>query len=231
VSLVVSDTTPLNYLILIGHVEVLPRLFGTLLVPPAVIQEMHHPKTPPEVAAWARHLPSWLEVKAPHTDLHVGIGAGEDEAIALAVELGNATVLMVIIYFRNQTLLNTVLDGVCTHARHAPLAFRARRDAGAKPFGILPMDAVETANANTLQAIFPAVGRMTARPSVPKELLGAVILFIGSEAEQKGEPQLIIDYRTARGREKRIVLQFTELGMWIESVGLRPAPNRDGGQR
>ena len=61
-SLVVSDTTPLNYLILIGHVEVLPRLFGTLLVPPAVIQEMHHPKTPPEVAAWARHLPSWLEV-------------------------------------------------------------------------------------------------------------------------------------------------------------------------
>jgi len=94
VSLVVSDTTPLNYLILIGHIEVLPRLFGTLLVPPAVIQEMHHPKTPPEVAAWARHLPSWLEVKAPHTDLHIGIGAGEDEAIALAVELGNATVLI-----------------------------------------------------------------------------------------------------------------------------------------
>ena len=34
-SLVVSDTTPLNYLILIGHIDVLPRLFGKLLVPPA----------------------------------------------------------------------------------------------------------------------------------------------------------------------------------------------------
>jgi hypothetical protein len=46
VSLVISDTTPLNYLILIGQIEVLPQLFGRLIVPPAVIREMLHPKAP-----------------------------------------------------------------------------------------------------------------------------------------------------------------------------------------
>ncbi len=38
VSLVVSDTTPLNYLILIGHIDVLPKLFGSLFIPPAVVK-------------------------------------------------------------------------------------------------------------------------------------------------------------------------------------------------
>jgi predicted nucleic acid-binding protein len=94
VTLVVSDTTPLNYLVLIGHVDVLPRLFGKLLVPPAVIREMRHPKAPSAVSAWAADLPPWIEVKAPLTDLHLGIGAGEDEAISLALELGDATLLM-----------------------------------------------------------------------------------------------------------------------------------------
>ena len=93
-SLVVSDTTPLNYLILIGHFDVLPRLFGKLLVPPAVIHEMRNPKAPAGVAAWAGSLPAWIEVKAPHTDLHLGVGAGEDEAISLAVELGDAAILI-----------------------------------------------------------------------------------------------------------------------------------------
>ena len=93
-SLVVSDTTPLNYLILIGQIDVLPLLFGTLLVPPAVIHEMEHPKAPADVARWARNLPAWIEVKAPLKDLHLGIGAGEDEAISLAVELGDAAILM-----------------------------------------------------------------------------------------------------------------------------------------
>jgi predicted nucleic acid-binding protein len=93
VSWVVSDTTPLNYLILIGHVDVLPNLFGKLLIPPAVIREMRHPKAPAAVAVWTSRLPAWIEVKAPQIDLRLGIGAGEDEAISLAVELGAALLL------------------------------------------------------------------------------------------------------------------------------------------
>jgi len=55
---------------------------------------MRHSKAPASVAFWAGSLPAWIEVKAPHTDLHLGIGAGEDEAVSLAVELGAAAVLM-----------------------------------------------------------------------------------------------------------------------------------------
>ena len=34
--IVVADTTPLNYLVLIDQVDLLPRLFGGILIPPAV---------------------------------------------------------------------------------------------------------------------------------------------------------------------------------------------------
>jgi predicted nucleic acid-binding protein len=37
---VVSDTSPLHYLVLVEQVEVLPRLFDEVLVPPAVLREM-----------------------------------------------------------------------------------------------------------------------------------------------------------------------------------------------
>ena len=55
---------------------------------------MRHPKAPEAVAVWTAALPSWIEIKAPHTDLHLGLGAGEDEAISLAVELRDAALLM-----------------------------------------------------------------------------------------------------------------------------------------
>jgi predicted nucleic acid-binding protein len=32
-AVIVSDTTPLNYLVLIEAVEVLPRLYGRILIP------------------------------------------------------------------------------------------------------------------------------------------------------------------------------------------------------
>jgi len=64
-------------LILIGNVDVLPRLFDKVLIPPAVIHELSHPDTPPPVAIWARNLPEWVEVKAPRTVLRLGIDAVE----------------------------------------------------------------------------------------------------------------------------------------------------------
>ena len=92
-SVVVSDTTPLNYLILIGSIDVLPRLFTKLLIPPAVVRELNHPRTPAAVAAWAHDLPGWAEIRAPQTNLHLGLDAGESEAISLAAELGLAVLM------------------------------------------------------------------------------------------------------------------------------------------
>ena len=83
--IVVSDTSPLNYLVLLGADHVLPTLFGRVLVPPAVLMEMQHAKAPPPVSAWATQPPAWLEIQAPVTIPHFsGLGAGESAAIALA---------------------------------------------------------------------------------------------------------------------------------------------------
>jgi predicted nucleic acid-binding protein len=87
VSVVVSDTTPLNYLIVIGSIEVLPRLFGNVVIPPAVIAEMSHPKAPEAVAHWAAAPPGWISIQAPRQHLNLALGRGEEEAIALAEEL------------------------------------------------------------------------------------------------------------------------------------------------
>lgn len=92
---VVSDATPLNYLVLIDAVGVLPRLYSSVLIPPAVAAELSSPKAPAAVVALVRNPPSWLEVRAPgRVDYSLGLDAGETEAIALAAELGIEAVMM-----------------------------------------------------------------------------------------------------------------------------------------
>jgi predicted nucleic acid-binding protein len=44
--IVVADASPLRYLILIEHTHVLPALYGHVIVPPAVITELTHERTP-----------------------------------------------------------------------------------------------------------------------------------------------------------------------------------------
>jgi predicted nucleic acid-binding protein len=60
---VIADTSPLNYLVLIGHADVLPSLYGEVVIPGAVLEELLHPNTPPLVASWIASRPSWLAVE------------------------------------------------------------------------------------------------------------------------------------------------------------------------
>ena len=82
--IVVADTSPLNYLVLIDEVGLLPALFGQVLLPQAVFRELQHPRTILKVREWATRLPEWLEVR---TVASVANGAlmeldiGEREAI------------------------------------------------------------------------------------------------------------------------------------------------------
>jgi predicted nucleic acid-binding protein len=94
--IVVSDTSPLNYLVLIGAIDVLPQLFRQVYVPPAVMQELGHPRTPEVVKRWAQAPPSWLHTSAPSGAIAIfeGLDPGEAEAIALAVELNSPAVLI-----------------------------------------------------------------------------------------------------------------------------------------
>jgi len=50
--IVVSDASPLNYLILIDAVRVLPQLFQRVYLPHRVAEELAHPTAPPTVRAW-----------------------------------------------------------------------------------------------------------------------------------------------------------------------------------
>ena len=95
--IVVADTSPLNYLVLIDEVDLLPALFGEVLIPQAVFQELKHPKTPAKVQQWISHFPAWLEVRTvasvPSPAL-MKLDVGEREAFQLALELGISTVLL-----------------------------------------------------------------------------------------------------------------------------------------
>jgi predicted nucleic acid-binding protein len=95
--IVVADTSPLNYLIRLGHPEVLHKIYGRVLVPHAVVIEMQHPEAPTEVRSWASAPPPWLEerqVGQVDETLSAELGAGEREAITLALEV-RADVLLI----------------------------------------------------------------------------------------------------------------------------------------
>jgi predicted nucleic acid-binding protein len=44
--LIVADTSPINYLILVDAVQVLPVLYGRIVIPPEVSEELRHPDAP-----------------------------------------------------------------------------------------------------------------------------------------------------------------------------------------
>lgn len=88
--IVVSDTGPLNYLALIGHLDVLPVLYGQVVVPRAVASELSRPSSPAVIRAYLESPPAWLRVdEAPPADSALSaLGEGEQQAIALACALG-----------------------------------------------------------------------------------------------------------------------------------------------
>ena len=97
--LVIADTGPLNYLILIGHIGLLPVLFEKVLLPATVQSELASRKAPPFVRDWVANLPAWVEVReAPLSQAEdaslQGIDAGEKAAIQLAVSLNADLLLM-----------------------------------------------------------------------------------------------------------------------------------------
>jgi predicted nucleic acid-binding protein len=87
---VIADNTPLRYLILLGYVDILPALYGQVILPRAVVTELQHPKTPPVVRAWIARPPAWIEVRQATGSADAvlaALDAGERDAILLMQEL------------------------------------------------------------------------------------------------------------------------------------------------
>jgi predicted nucleic acid-binding protein len=83
----VSDTSPICYLVLIGEIEILSKLFHQVQVPQAVLAELRHEDAPESVRDWASNLPIWIDVQEDPHDGASGLDklqAGERAAILLA---------------------------------------------------------------------------------------------------------------------------------------------------
>ena len=95
--IVVSDTSPLNYLILIGEENILTKLFGSIVIPQAVSDELLDAGASSQVREWSQNLPDWVKVRhailTPTASLDL-LDRGEREAILLAQEL-SADLLLV----------------------------------------------------------------------------------------------------------------------------------------
>lgn len=89
----------MNYLVLIEHIEILPKLFETVFMPTAVRNELADAEAPPVVRDWISNPPTWLQVRSVATfdssDAALQrLGEGERAAITLAVSLGASLLLM-----------------------------------------------------------------------------------------------------------------------------------------
>jgi len=89
--IIVSDTSPINYLILIEQIDRLYDLYRRVLVPPSVYRELQASAAPSAVRLWLSSQPAWFEVTS-HSETAASqldyLGASERDAILLAKELG-----------------------------------------------------------------------------------------------------------------------------------------------
>lgn len=95
--LVVSDTSPLRALQALGMVSLVEQVYGSVLVPPAVVAELA--VEAPSIGAFRVLEYPFLIVRAPIDQARVSrlleeLNAGEAEALALALEASADTVLI-----------------------------------------------------------------------------------------------------------------------------------------
>lgn len=90
--IIISDTTPISELAKVNYLNLLPKLFGRVVIPQGVYDELTTGQHP--AAKLVREL-SWLDVVAVNNRLVVeelqqvgNLDLGESEAIALAEEMG-----------------------------------------------------------------------------------------------------------------------------------------------
>jgi predicted nucleic acid-binding protein len=95
--IIVSNTSPINYLILIGQINLLPELFQQIIIPQAVYSELTDASAPSPVQTWMATPPDWLNVQPvsqPSDALVDLLDPGERAAILLAQELKADLILL-----------------------------------------------------------------------------------------------------------------------------------------
>jgi predicted nucleic acid-binding protein len=96
-TVVVSDTSPVRALAHLQHLDLLRDLFGTVSLPPAVVDELRRPTSGGPIVDVSAH--SFFRVQQPLDRGDVerfleSLDIGESEALALAMELRASIVLI-----------------------------------------------------------------------------------------------------------------------------------------
>jgi predicted nucleic acid-binding protein len=93
----VSNTSPLCYLTLIGQAEILLKLYGHIHITQMVWEELRHPGAPPLVRNWANSPPGWLIIHPDPAELDEALAAldpGERTALRLSEQLRSDVLLL-----------------------------------------------------------------------------------------------------------------------------------------
>lgn len=73
--IIVSDTSCLIIFYKVGQLELLQKVFGSILITEAVSKEFKRP------------IPDWIAIENPQTNLHVGLSGFLDEGEATSISL------------------------------------------------------------------------------------------------------------------------------------------------
>lgn len=96
--IVVADSSPLHYLILLEQADLLRQLYENVLIPGAVAAELRAAGSPRRVSDWVSKHPSWLRVVEVSAEDMVSVAdeldLGERAAIALAERIGAELLLI-----------------------------------------------------------------------------------------------------------------------------------------
>lgn len=87
--IVISDTSSILYLLLINQLDLLPQMYGQVIIPEIVRDELADPGAPIQLQQWIANAPEWLIVQpvisTPDATLS-NLNPGEQAAITLAQE-------------------------------------------------------------------------------------------------------------------------------------------------
>ena len=82
--IVICDTSPICYLLLIDQINLLQELYSTVIIPQAVVDELKAPESPPILQNWIALPPDWLHIQPVGTFQRAGL---EKQKSILAMKL------------------------------------------------------------------------------------------------------------------------------------------------
>jgi predicted nucleic acid-binding protein len=88
--IIVFDTSPICYLLLINQIDILQTLYKVIVIPKIVADELGASESPPVVKNWIAQPPTWLRIQPTELPQSIELGKldpGERDAILLAEQL------------------------------------------------------------------------------------------------------------------------------------------------